>query len=52
MHFHMAQTGLFLGQLVFEFRGSRLTIRHPCKIVLGCKVGQVSNQTNSVSVEI
>ena len=52
MHFHIAQTGLFLGQLVFAFRGSRLTIRHPWKIVLGCKVGQISSQTNSVSVEI
>ena len=40
MHFHMAQTDLFLGQLVFAFRGSRLTIRRPCKIVLGCKVGK------------
>ena len=40
MHFHIAQTGLFLGQF-----GTH-------KNVLGCKVGQITSQTNSVSVEI
>ena len=36
MHFHIAQTGLILGQF-----GTHL------KIVLWCKVGRISSQTNT-----
>ena len=35
MHFYIAQTGLFLGQLVYAFRGSRKTIWHPWKTCPG-----------------
>ena len=41
MHFHIAETDLFLGQFGTHD-----------KIVLGCNVGQIGSKTNFVSVEI
>ena len=52
MHFRIAKTGLFFGHLVFAFRGVTINKSATIKIVLGCKVGQISYRTYSVSVEI
>ena len=35
VYFHIAQTGLFMGNFFFAFRGSTETIWHQFKIVLG-----------------
>ena len=43
MHFHIGQTGLVLGNIVFRILGIRETNWHQRKIVLlrVCKVGQI-----------
>ena len=52
MYFQKAQTGLFFRTTCFRIYGVTINNLAPMKIVLGCKVGQISSQTNYVSVEI
>ena len=43
MHFHIAQTGLFL-EHSFTIQGVRENSLSPTKIVLGCKVGHIRSR--------
>ena len=40
MHFHRAQTGLFMGNYFFAFKGPRKQFGANLKLSFGCKVGQ------------
>ena len=41
LHFHKAQTGLFLMTTLFHIKGTKMNNLAPMKIVLGCQVGQI-----------
>ena len=41
MHFHKAQTALFLMATLFDIKGTPMNNLANMKIVLGCKVGQI-----------
>ena len=53
MHFHIAQTGLFMGNSFFAFRGGpREQFVTKSKLFLGCKVGQIRSRGRWFEAEI
>ena len=50
MHFHIAQTGLFI--VFFAFRGPKETIRHQFKMSLWCKIGRIRSWGSWFEAEI
>ena len=51
MHFHIAQTGLFMG-IFFAFKGSKGKNRHKFKIVLGVQGSQIRSRGRWFEAEI
>ena len=52
MHFHIAQTGLFMGNFIFAFRGSQGKFGTNSKFSFGCKLGQIRSRGSWFEAEI